>query len=159
LDSQYIFVGSHFGDSQLLRLHPTSFNKAELPTLPIPAEIVTVNPADLSSNSALSKGKGKARAISPDAGLVGSKARGRIINSKGNLLEVVERYANVAPAVSAALIKSNGGQSEIITCSGGMNTGALKVVRKGAAFESQAYIDGVDGVLGMWPLSETFRTG
>lgn len=44
------------------------------------------------------------------------------------------------------------GQPQIVTCSGGQNTGSLKVVRKGAEFEELAVVEGLSHVVDVWPL-------
>ncbi|KLO05927.1 hypothetical protein SCHPADRAFT_917631 [Schizopora paradoxa] len=98
LPSQFIFVGSHFGDSQLIRIEQT-------------------RPSD------------------------------------GSHIQVIERFKNIAPIVDAVLVDSdNSGQNEIVTCSGGQNTGSLRIIRNGANFAVDAVVDGVPDVIAVWPL-------
>lgn len=86
------------------------------------------------------------------------KAKGKILETKGSFVDVLERFDNVAPAIDAVLVTSSvGGQAQLVTCSGGQNAGALKVVRKGASYDPVAAVDGVENVLGVWPLKQTFK--
>lgn len=43
-------------------------------------------------------------------------------------------------------------QNEIVTCSGGQNTGSLRIIRNGANFAVDAVIDGLPNVTTVWPL-------
>ena len=48
-------------------------------------------------------------------------------------------------------------QKAIVTCSGGRNTGSLKVVRRGADFKEAAVVQGVTNVSGVWTLSKRYN--
>ncbi|KAL5524495.1 hypothetical protein ACEPAF_9635 [Sanghuangporus sanghuang] len=103
LASQFVFVGSHFGDSQLIRIMP-----------------------DKSS-------------------------------STGTYIDVSETYKNIAPIMDAAVEDIDGsGQPTIVTCSGGGNTGSLRIVRNGASFTEDARIEGIANVFGTWPLKRRY---
>lgn len=150
LNAQHLFLGSHMGDSQLLRLLAEPDAPLQQPTLPIPSTISTILPSSLSD-----KGKDKAPS-SPT--LFTPKAKGKILDMKGSFIDIAERFDNIAPVQDAVLVESSvGGQTQLITCSGGQNTGALKVVRKGAAFDPVAAVDGVENVLGVWSLKQRFK--
>ncbi|PCH40170.1 hypothetical protein WOLCODRAFT_67201 [Wolfiporia cocos MD-104 SS10] len=151
LASQFVYLGSHLGDAQLLRIHPTPIADLHADTLPIPSGIATVPP------SALSGGKGKERVDVDMDGGKGEKA-GRIVASKGSYVEVIESFQNIAPIVDAALVDLDGsGQPQVITCSGGQNTGALKVIRTGADFQEKAAIESVTDVVGIWTLRSRYE--
>ncbi|KAH8114589.1 mono-functional DNA-alkylating methyl methanesulfonate N-term-domain-containing protein, partial [Phellopilus nigrolimitatus] len=99
LSSRYIFVGSHFGDSQLIRIVP-----------------------DQSTPS-------------------------------GTFVDVAETYKNIAPIMDAVLADiDNSGQPSIVTCSGGRNSGSLRIIRNGANFTADAHVDGIPNVTRIWPL-------
>jgi len=48
-------------------------------------------------------------------------------------------------------------QKEIVTCSGGRNTGSLKVVRRGADFKEAAIVHGVPKASKVWTLSKRYN--
>ncbi|OBZ68977.1 DNA damage-binding protein 1 [Grifola frondosa] len=149
LSSQVLYLGSHVGDSQLLRIHPTPISNFEADTLPISNSITTVPPSSLSS----SKGKEKADTTNLKAG-----KDGRIVSMTGNYVEVLESYQNIAPILDAVLADLDGsGQPQIVTCSGGRNTGALKIIRTGADFQELAVVNGIPGVTNMWPVRSRYK--
>ncbi|OSX59780.1 hypothetical protein POSPLADRAFT_1048255 [Postia placenta MAD-698-R-SB12] len=152
LASQVVYVGSHFGDSQLLRIHPTPIANVDSETLHIPLGISRVLPSALSPSN-----KGKQRAdFDIDSG--GEGKGGKVVEVKGTYIEVLDEYQNIAPIMDAALADLDGsGQPQIITCSGGRNTGSLKVVRTGADFQERAVVQGVPHVVDMWPLRTRFE--
>lgn len=170
LTNQVIYVGSHYGDAQLLRLNQGPVKNVGTPTLPIPPGIAT---APLSSFA-----KGKARAEDTDMDDDDDddkRARGQIIKTEGSYVEVLETFQNIAPISDAALVDTDGSgqvshldrfpvsrradesiQPQITTCSGGQSSGALKVIRKGAEFEELALVEGLSDVVGIWPLRARF---
>ena len=100
LTSQVLFVGSHAGDSQLLRISPTPRSDLDSDTLPIPGGIATISPAAL----------GAPRAESPDddydmrEAADNSQGRGgKVVKCKGNYIEVLSRFPNIAPIMDAVL--------------------------------------------------------
>lgn len=167
-------MGSHMGDSQLLRIHPSPISDHGSDTLPIPLGISTVSP------TSLSPGKGKARASDDDVDM--SDARegrdGRVVATKGTYIEMLETFQNIAPIMDAVLadlddsgqvriysVNNESGvhcaltlsQPQIVTCSGGRNTGALKVVRTGADFHELANIKGIANVTDLWAVRSRFE--
>jgi DNA damage-binding protein 1 len=154
LDNQILYVGSHYGDAQIIRLHETPFRSAPLP---VPSDIRT----SLLSNITL-KPKGKARAnpdVTDDGDDNDHRDKGKVIKAEGSYVEVLEQFSNIAPIVDATLVDpENSGQPQVVTCSGGQNTGALKVVRKGADFEELVILDGLANVTNIFPLKESLRS-
>ncbi|KAG6333787.1 hypothetical protein ID866_5298 [Astraeus odoratus] len=143
LANQVVYLGSHFGDSQLLRISPTPVSKLDVPTLPVPPSIPTIKPTELGKS-------GKRRADDVPEGLV--------VNGSGCYLLQLESFNNLAPIVDAVLVDvDNTGQKEIVTCSGGRNTGSLKVVRRGADFREAAILQGVANVSKVWSLKEKYN--
>ncbi|KAH7910836.1 CPSF A subunit region-domain-containing protein [Hygrophoropsis aurantiaca] len=138
ITNQITYLGSHLGDSQLLKINPTPVSNLESRTLRIPSDIYTIKPSAL---AALAKGK---------QGEVGS---GYIVNGHGNYISEIENYKNLAPIVDAAVVDvDNSGQYEVVTCSGGGNTGSIKVVRNGADLQIAAILEGISDVTNIWPI-------
>ncbi|KAL6302826.1 mono-functional DNA-alkylating methyl methanesulfonate N-term-domain-containing protein [Sparassis latifolia] len=151
LSSQVVYLGSHFGESQLLRIHSSPFANADTETLPIPSGITTVSSSSLMS----SKGKEKAYLCMDDERAVKG---GRVVSTKGTFVEVLENFQNIAPIMDAVLADLDGsGQPQIVTCSGGLSTGAIKVVRTGADFQELGIVEDVPHVTNLWPLRTQFE--
>jgi DNA damage-binding protein 1 len=139
-------------------------------TLPIPSGIQTIAPAAL----------GAPRAESPDDNYDMRDAfdnregkGGKIVKCKGNFIEVLTRYRNIAPIADAVLADPDeSGQvrsmayyvviecllmhvsikPQIVTCSGGSNSGSLNVVRTGADFQELAVLQEIPDVTNIWPI-------
>ncbi|KAI0051144.1 hypothetical protein FA95DRAFT_1535299 [Auriscalpium vulgare] len=147
LTTQVLFVGSHFGDSQLVKIHTSPISNTNAPTLPIRDNVLTVEPNSLIINK---KGKGKA-ALNVDP------SDGRVLATKGNFLEVIDVWKNLAPILDAAWADTdNSGQPHIVTVSGGRNTGSLRVIRNGADFLEEAFIAGLESCTNMYPLRRRY---
>lgn len=143
LTRQVVYLGSHFGDSQLLRISTSVVSNANSPTLPVPTSIRTLKPKELAA-------AGKRRAD--------DVAEGLIVNGDGGYLEELESFNNLAPIVDAVMVDIDStGQKEIVTCSGGRNTGSLKVVRRGADFKEAAVVHGVTNASKVWTLSQRYN--
>ncbi|OCH88473.1 hypothetical protein OBBRIDRAFT_780096 [Obba rivulosa] len=158
LDSQVVYAGSHTGDSQLLRIHPSPIGDHSSNTLPIPSGITTISPAFLSP----SKGKGRADDEDDIDDVEMTDVRdgrdGRVVATKGTFIEVLDTFQNIAPIIDAVLADlDDSGQPQIITCSGGRNAGALKVVRTGADFHELANVKGIMNVTALWPVRSRFE--
>lgn len=83
LTSQVVYVGSCLADSLLIRLHHTPWRDPDRPTLEIPLDITT---ASLETTS---------RPVTKD---------GVVIDAKGNYIEILEEYPNLAPVEDAVLV-------------------------------------------------------
>ncbi|KIJ59461.1 hypothetical protein HYDPIDRAFT_177805 [Hydnomerulius pinastri MD-312] len=143
LTNQIVYLGSHFGDSQLLQISSSPVSNLDAPTLPVPSSVLTVKPADPSLVP-------RRRAD--------ENAEGTIVNCVGSYILEVESFKNLAPIVDAVLVDTdNSGQNEIVTCSGGRNTGSLKVVRSGADFQESAFAQGISNVNRIWPLRQMYK--
>ncbi|KAF5391270.1 hypothetical protein D9757_001966 [Collybiopsis confluens] len=144
LTNQVTFVGSHLGDSQLLRISDVPVSSTDSPTLPIPSNIRTVSPEHL--NHVDDKGKGSLiNDIDPTR-------NGHIISTKGSYLDVIETHQNIAPIRNAILANLDGNeQAHIVTCSGGGNSGSLNILRLGADFEELASMPGLPNITNLWP--------
>ncbi|KAJ6557241.1 CPSF A subunit region-domain-containing protein [Mycena vulgaris] len=146
LANQILYVGSHAGDSKLVQISSTPLSSVESPTLPIPSDIKTASPGRLAPPSA--KGKGKAENSEP--------LRDCVLDVKGSFLTNVSTFKNIAPILDAALVDmDNSGHQQIVTCSGGQNTGSINVIRKGADFQQLATVSGMAHTVGVFPLRST----
>jgi DNA damage-binding protein 1 len=94
LTNQVVYLGSHFGDSQLLQIVSAPFSSTDSPTLPIPASIRTIKPNDLSM---LAKNK------------VDEDTEGIIVNGIGSYLVELESFNNLAPIVDGILVDTDNG--------------------------------------------------
>lgn len=96
LANQVVYLGSHFGDSQLLQISPFPVSSPDCPTLPIPASIRTIKPKDLGT---MAKNRN-------DDG-----TEGIIVNGIGSHLIELESFNNLAPIVDGILVDTdNSGQ-------------------------------------------------
>jgi len=107
LDSQVLFIGSHFGDSQLIRIHTSPISNVSAPTLPIPAGISVIEP---SAFSYISKGKGRASMTDREGG--------RVVASYGTYIEVLDTWQNVGPILDAVLADTDGSGQVFVFCAG-----------------------------------------
>ncbi|KAF8908996.1 CPSF A subunit region-domain-containing protein [Gymnopilus junonius] len=153
LTNQVVYLGSHLGDSQLLQLS-SSENSQEVPSaLTIPEGLKTVSKDNLLTTSS-KKGKEKAAPdndMDIDSETPDNYSKGRIVEPTGSYITVLETYKNLAPIMDAILVDVDGsGQSQIVTCSGGANTGSLNVVRNGADFKEMAFVPGLTDVARIW---------
>lgn len=97
LDNSVVFVGSTWGDSQLVRLRPA-----------------------------------------PDAA--------------GSFVEVLQSFPGLGPIVDFAVVDlERQGQGQVVTCSGVLKDGSLRVVRNGVGINEQATVE-LPGLKGIWSL-------
>ncbi|KAJ7729698.1 CPSF A subunit region-domain-containing protein [Mycena maculata] len=146
LANQVLYVGSHAGDSQLVRISSTPLSSSDAPTLPIPPAITTVAPGRLTPPSA--KGKAREEDSVP--------LRDCVLNVKGSFLRVMETFKNIAPILDAALVDTDNSGHQVVTCSGGQNTGSINVMRKGADFQQLATVAGMANTVGVFALRRTY---
>ncbi|TFK70374.1 hypothetical protein BDN72DRAFT_542903 [Pluteus cervinus] len=151
LSSQAIYLGSHVGDSKILQISPTPSSLFTTPTLHVPSEISTVHPDQLMKQA---DKKGKAPAIDDDVDMEsGDPSKGSVLRTTGSFLNTITTFKNIAPILDATLVDIDGsGQKQLVTCSGGRNTGSLNVIRNGADFKELAVIPGLSDVVNIWTL-------
>jgi DNA damage-binding protein 1 len=151
LTNQILYLGSHLGDSQLLKISNTPISSEVVSSLAVPSEVKTVSLESLSYTSAK---KGKARATSDDMDIDDDDddhTHGRVVAPKGSFITVLETYKNIAPIMDAILVDTDkSGQNQIVTCSGGANTGSLNVIRTGTDFKELAIALDLAGVSKLW---------
>lgn len=109
LTNQLVYVGSHSGDSQLIRVSPVPLSSGESPTLPIPPEIKTVSPNTL---EALGHRKGKSKSVAADHmdedyDDEDDASQGYIVETHGSFIEVLSSYKNLAPILDAILVDTD----------------------------------------------------
>ncbi|KAI9512431.1 CPSF A subunit region-domain-containing protein [Russula earlei] len=148
LDSQVLFIGSHLGDSQLVRIHTSPISDINSPTLPIPVDVLTVQLSSFPTS-----GKGKGRAWETDR-----EGEGRVLALNGTFIEVLDTWQNIGPILDAVLADIDGsGQPRIVTASGGMNTGSLRIIQNGADFQKAAVIENFGNFGKLWPIRSRFH--
>lgn len=76
-------MGSYLADSLLIRLHHTPWRNFDQPTLEIPLDVTAVSPEQVT------------HPVTQD---------GVVIDAKGDYVEVLEDYPNLAPAEDAVLV-------------------------------------------------------
>ncbi|KAI0695725.1 CPSF A subunit region-domain-containing protein [Cytidiella melzeri] len=158
LSSQILFVGSHTGDSQIVQIHATPHSGLDRDTLSIPDNISTVPPTALGQDQRISPSL-----YDEDVGMEGVEDQrkgkgGKVVALKGTYLEVLEQFHNLAPIHDAVMADTEeSGQPQIVTCSGGANTGTLNIVRTGADFHELAVLRDVPNVAKIFPIRNSFE--
>ncbi|GKE14731.1 DNA damage-binding protein 1, partial [Tanacetum coccineum] len=112
LDNAFVYVGSSFGDSQLVA-SASKLNLRYSISLKLFAhclwQLVKLN-------------------VRPDA--------------KGSYVEVLERYVNLGPIVDFCMVDlERQGQGQVVTCSGAYKGGSLRIVRNGIGINEQASVE------------------
>lgn len=96
LDDGYVFIGSTYGDSQLIKLNS------------------------------------------------------EVKDENASFVEVVGNYTNLGPIIDFTVVDlDNQGQGQVITCSGGLKDGTVRIVRNGIGIDEQASIE-MEGIKGIW---------
>uniref|UniRef100_A0A0B7AQY1 DNA damage-binding protein 1 n=1 Tax=Arion vulgaris TaxID=1028688 RepID=A0A0B7AQY1_9EUPU len=78
------------------------------------------------------------------------------LNSKrdpnGSYVQVMETFVNLGPIVDMVVVDlERQGQGQLVTCSGSMKEGSLRIIRNGIGINEHASID-LPGIKGIWPL-------
>jgi DNA damage-binding protein 1 len=147
LTTQIVYLGSHLGDSQLLRIHSSPADSAHNHIISISPDIPVIAPSRI--NTAI---------LQDDDEFDTGTSNGQVIESTGTYVTVLQTFKNIAPIADAVLADLNGnGQEYIVTCSGGKNTGSLNMIRNGAGFKELAVIAGIHGVTDIWPIRTQFE--
>ena len=81
-------MGSYLADSLLIKLHHTPWRNSNQPTLEIPLDITTMPPEQVTHPAT---------------------QEGVVIDAKGDYVEVLEEFPNLAPAGDAVLVDLTGG--------------------------------------------------
>ncbi|KAF5831460.1 mono-functional DNA-alkylating methyl methanesulfonate N-term-domain-containing protein [Dunaliella salina] len=72
-----------------------------------------------------------------------------------NYVELLEAYTNLGPIVDFCVVDlDRQGQGQVVTCSGVMSDGSLRIVRNGIGINEQATIE-LEGIKGVWSLRQT----
>ncbi|TFY79541.1 hypothetical protein EWM64_g4471 [Hericium alpestre] len=146
ISAQMLFLGSHTGDSQLLRIHSSPTSNTDVATIDIPHDLSALPPNRLFASTY--KGKGKA-----SAAVAIKEGEGCIIAMKGQYIEVVDTWKNIAPILDAAVADTeDSGRPYIVTCSGMNNTGSLRLIHSGAELREHAVLRDFAQFTSLWPL-------
>uniref|UniRef100_A0A7S3QK85 DNA damage-binding protein 1 n=1 Tax=Dunaliella tertiolecta TaxID=3047 RepID=A0A7S3QK85_DUNTE len=72
-----------------------------------------------------------------------------------NYVELLETYTNLGPIIDFCVVDlDRQGQGQVVTCSGALSDGSLRIVRNGIGINEQATIE-LDGIKGVWSLRQT----
>ena len=138
LDNGVVFVGSHLGDSQLIRLSSTPL-PIEDPTQEGGDDDMVVEDIDEDKSPSSS-------ASSPE----------NRVESATTFVDPIQEIQNLGPILDFAIVDvEKQGQGQVVTCSGHLKDGSLRVVRNGIGIEDQASIE-MEGIKGMWSLRKKF---
>ncbi|KAH9257836.1 hypothetical protein BASA81_003855 [Batrachochytrium salamandrivorans] len=74
-------------------------------------------------------------------------------NDQGSSVEVLETFTNLGPIAGMCLLGGNEKKGQLVTCSGGVKDGSLRIVRNGVGVDEQCQID-LPGILGMWGIKQ-----
>jgi len=93
LSNHVFYLGSHFGNSQLLQISTTPSSSLDTTTLPVSQATLTISPNALNS---LVVGQGR------------NGGQGYVVVGKGSYLTELESFNNLAPILDAILVDTDG---------------------------------------------------
>ncbi|KAJ1673442.1 DNA damage-binding protein 1a, partial [Spiromyces aspiralis] len=133
LSNDRLFIGSHYGDSQLVKLHTDLVPKAAYPALE------KLDPWSFGTAAKAWRGNLGAQQFKPAAA--------------NSYIEPLVTYPNIGPIIDFCIVSNEGesGQGQIVTCSGSGTKSSLRIIRNGIGIE-QVSGQAIQGVLGMWSL-------
>ncbi|XP_012942382.1 DNA damage-binding protein 1 isoform X2 [Aplysia californica] len=73
-------------------------------------------------------------------------------DSSGSYVQVMETFTNLGPILDMVVVDlERQGQGQLVTCSGAVKEGSLRIIRNGIGINEHASID-LPGIKGIWPL-------
>lgn len=73
-------------------------------------------------------------------------------NENGSFVSVMKSFPNLGPILDMCVVDlERQGQGQLVTCSGGLKEGSLRIIRNGIGIHEHASID-LDGIMGLWAL-------
>jgi len=73
-------------------------------------------------------------------------------DENGGYIEVLENYGSIGPVVDFVVVDlEKQGQGQVVTCSGAMKDGSLRIIRNGIGINEQAQVE-LPSIKGMWSL-------
>ena len=141
LDNGIVFVGSHLGDSQLIQFSST----------PVPIKGLSEIEAAANEDAML------VEEADDEPSASGSSSNTPQPNDPAtSYIEPKQEFQNIGPIIDLSIVDlEKQGQGQVITCSGALKDGSLRVVRNGIGIQDQASIE-MEGIKGMWSLRKTF---
>ena len=137
LDNGVVIIGSELGDSEIVRLKELIDTKTE-----------SMESSGGPSSSMPPPGR-------PNGDEMDDEATGDIgeINPK-NYLTLIEKVPNIGPILDTVLINQENttGQCQLLTCSGDLNDGSLRVLRSGIGIHEHAVLP-LKGIKAVFPLN------
>lgn len=77
----------------------------------------------------------------------------------GSYVTIMESFTNLAPIVDMVVVDlERQGQGQLVTCSGALKDGSLRIIRNGIGIQEQATIE-LAGIKGIWALNTRSPTG
>ncbi|CAH3106628.1 unnamed protein product [Pocillopora meandrina] len=74
-------------------------------------------------------------------------------NENGSHVHVMETFTNLGPIVDMVVVDlERQGQGQLVTCSGALKEGSLRIIRNGIGIHEHATISDLVGIMGIWPL-------
>ncbi|PFX32002.1 DNA damage-binding protein 1 [Stylophora pistillata] len=74
-------------------------------------------------------------------------------NENGSHVHVMETFTNLGPIVDMVVVDlERQGQGQLVTCSGTLKEGSLRIIRNGIGIHEHATISDLVGIMGIWPL-------
>lgn len=74
-------------------------------------------------------------------------------NEDGSHVHVMETFTNLGPIVDMVVVDlERQGQGQLVTCSGALKEGSLRIIRNGIGIHEHATISDLVGIMGIWPL-------
>lgn len=132
LDNGFVFVGSCFGDSQLVRC------EGFLSRFYIAFYNIILNVVNASILFIYAMRRLHAQPVEG--------------SSPDNYVEVLDTMTNLGPIVDFCVVDlDRQGQGQVVTCSGGGADGSLRIIRNGIGFLEQASVE-LPGMKGIWSL-------
>jgi len=73
-------------------------------------------------------------------------------DTNGSFVTVMKTFTNLGPILDMCVVDlERQGQGQLVTCSGGLKEGSLRIIRNGIGIHEHASID-LDGIMGLWAL-------
>ena len=70
----------------------------------------------------------------------------------GSFVTVMKSFTNLGPILDMCVVDlERQGQGQLVTCSGGLKEGSMRIIRNGIGIHEHASID-LDGIMGLWAL-------
>ncbi|KDQ09897.1 hypothetical protein BOTBODRAFT_147991 [Botryobasidium botryosum FD-172 SS1] len=151
-DGSRVLLADEFGQLSLLALVQTGASQAvtKLDILPL-GEISSPKSLTYLTSNVLYVGS-----FCGDSQLIRVSPQPKQTENGKTHVEVLETFNNIAPIMDA-IVTDLDGSEQVVTCSGALNCGSIRVVRNGANIEELAVIENMPHVTNIWPIRNPFE--